>query len=71
MNLLYSIYSEILVIKVNHYCHQINDVGVVREISDFFNTINIPIIYINSFNNNYILIDSEYLPTFEKTLIEH
>jgi len=68
---LYSQSNEFSVIKVNQDCHQINDVGVVREISDFFNTINIPIIYINSFNNNYILIDSEYLPTFEKTLIEH
>lgn len=68
---LYSQASEFSVIKVNQDSHQINDVGVVREISDFFNTLNIPIIYINSFNNNYILIDTENLPIFEKVLIEH
>ena len=68
---LYSQDSEFSVIKVNQDSHQINDVGVVREISDFFNTLNIPIIYINSFNNNYILIDTVDLPIFEKVLIEH
>lgn len=34
--------------------------GIVKKLSNIFSSENIPIIYINSFNNNFILIEEKY-----------
>ena len=34
--------------------------GIVEKLSNIFSTKHIPIIYINSFNNNFILIEEKY-----------
>lgn len=45
----------------NDYCENgINHVGVVTRLSRIFSDNNIPILYINSYNNNYILFSEEY-----------
>jgi hypothetical protein len=58
--------KEYNVIQINYSYHQIDDVGVVHEISKIFNSLNIPILYINSFNNNFILIPKNNIIEIEK-----
>ena len=40
----------------------INHVGIVSRLSKIFSDNNIPILYINSYNNNYILVSDIYKP---------
>lgn len=40
--------------------HGIYHIGVVNKISNIFIGINIPILYVNSYGNNYILIESRF-----------
>ncbi len=63
--------EEYNIIKINQNYHQINDVGVVSEISKFFSSINIPILYVNSFNNNYILIPRKHIDKIENHFIHY
>ena len=42
--------------------------GIVERLSKIFSKDNIPIIYINSFNNNFILIDCKYRKKVINTL---
>jgi hypothetical protein len=51
----------------------VTDTGVVCSISDVFSKHNIPILYVNSFNNNFILIPSYHYSNFVEhfNLIEH
>ena len=51
----------------------VSDTGVVRTISDLFSINNIPILYVNSFNNNFVLIPSYHYTEFVEQyhLIEH
>ncbi len=58
--------KEYNVIKINYSYHQIDDIGVVHEISKIFNSLKIPILYINSFNNNFILIPKNNIIEIEK-----
>ncbi len=44
------------VLRVFQDTHMIEESGVVSEIAKFFAERNIPILYVNSFNNNYILV---------------
>jgi hypothetical protein len=45
-------------IKICDDFDNINYVGIVKHISNLLAQINIPILYINSFNNNYIIIEN-------------
>jgi len=38
----------------------LDDTGLVQKLSSIFSTANIPILYITTFNNNFILFDEEY-----------
>ncbi len=40
--------------------HGIDMQGIVTSVSEFFNSKNIPILYVNSFNNNYVLYSEKY-----------
>lgn len=44
----------------------IQHIGIVKKISSLFSKSNIPILYVNSYNNNYVLIE---LKDFDKSLI--
>lgn len=44
------------VLRVFQDTHMIEESGVVTQISKFFAERNIPILYVNSFNNNYVLV---------------
>lgn len=39
----------------------ISHTGIVERISKMFNKVNVPIIYINTYNNNFILVDKNDL----------
>jgi hypothetical protein len=49
------------VIRIFQDTHQINEHGIVNKISKLFAERDIPILYINSFNNNYVLIPEDKL----------
>jgi hypothetical protein len=51
-----SITEKYTVLRVFQDTHMIEESGVVSEIAKFFAERNIPILYVNSFNNNYILV---------------
>lgn len=55
-------------IKIYHHYHQIEDDGIVEYISTLFSRAHIPILYINSFNNNFVLVPIEDLDKV-KTII--
>ena len=44
------------VIQIHEGCSGIDHIGIVSEISSLFADINISILYINTYNNNFILI---------------
>lgn len=44
------------VIQIHENCSGIDHIGIVSEISSLFADINISILYINTYNNNFILI---------------
>jgi hypothetical protein len=46
------------IIRLYEDSHKINEHGIVAQISDYFAKQNIPILYINSFNNNFVLYPS-------------
>jgi len=47
---------EYCVLKVFQTNHQISELGIVNQFSSIFKDLEIPILYINSFSNNFILI---------------
>lgn len=47
------------VIQIYEDCSGINHIGIVQKISSIFSENEIPILYINTFNNNFIIIDTE------------
>ncbi len=51
--------EDFRVIKLYHDQHKINDTGIVSEISNYFSSLNIPILYVNSFNNNFVIVHSK------------
>jgi hypothetical protein len=53
--------QEYSVLKVFQSTHQISESGIVNHFSSMFKNLDIPILYINSFSNNYILIPRELL----------
>lgn len=48
-----------IVLRIFQDTHQINEHGIVNKISKIFTDKDIPILYINSFNNNYVLIPED------------
>ena len=48
-------------LKVYQINHQINELGIVAKFAHFFEELEIPILYINSFNNNIILVPSTHV----------
>ena len=55
-------------IKIYDSCDGVDHVGIVSTISTMFAELKIPILYINSFNNNYILIKNTYLEQAKKCI---
>lgn len=53
--------DEFSVLRIYQDTHGINEHGVVYNISKHFFEKSIPIIYVNSFSNNYILVPSKHL----------
>ena len=49
------------VLRIFQESHRINEQGIVAEISKWFATRDIPILYVNSFNNNFILLPEDRL----------
>lgn len=49
----------------------INYTGIVYKISEIFSDINIPIIYVNSYDNNYILIEMRFKEHAIQKVIEN
>ena len=49
------------VIQVHENCSGIEHIGIVSEISSLFTDINVSIMYVNTYNNNFILVkDKDY-----------
>jgi hypothetical protein len=46
----------------------VNNIGIVSKISTILKENNIPILYINSFNNNFILFEEQYLENITKII---
>lgn len=61
----YTIEKGYKVIRVYDYNDGIENIGVVSKLSSLLSSNNIPILYVNSYNNNYILVKDNYL---DKTL---
>lgn len=57
----YLVYRNYKCIKIYDTTDNINQCGVVARISNELAKINISILYINSFNNNYIIIEEKYM----------
>ena len=53
--------SNYRVIQIYEGCPGVNHIGIVSEISSFFSDIGISILYINTFNNNFILVKEDDL----------
>ena len=84
-NLLHSYFSESEKELINYLKEQkkyisfkfyekntgISQVGIVNKISEVFSEINIPIIYVNSYENNYILMESYYKEHAINTLLQY
>jgi hypothetical protein len=47
------------VIEIHEFETGINHIGIVNKISSVFSKNNIPILYVNSFNKNFILVKKE------------
>jgi hypothetical protein len=56
-------------IKISDDYDNINYVGIVKKISTLLTEINIPILYINSFNNNFIIVETKFFEIAMKHLI--
>jgi hypothetical protein len=57
--------QEYNVLKLYQINHQISELGIVSQFSNAFKEMEIPIIYVNSFSNNFILIPKEELHKLE------
>jgi hypothetical protein len=58
------------VLRLYQINHQIDELGVVAKFAETFKNMEIPILYINSFSNNYVLIPSKDLSKLDG-LIEY
>jgi hypothetical protein len=53
--------DEYSILRIYQNEHGINEHGIVYQLSKLFYEKSIPILYINSFNNNYILLPTKHL----------
>jgi hypothetical protein len=58
-------------IKISDDYDNINYVGIVKKISTLLTEIDIPILYINSFNNNFIIVETKFFEIAMKHLINN
>lgn len=58
LNCVYKLEQEYRVVKLYQVNHQIDELGIVAQFATTFKEYGIPILYINSFSNNFILIPS-------------
>ena len=64
MELYYDYISMTKIYKIMQFYEGVSGIshtGIVEKISKMFNKVNVPIIYINTYNNNFILIDKNDL----------
>jgi len=55
-------------VKIYDICDNIEQIGIVAKISNILTTIDIPILYINSYNNNYVIIENIHITNALKEL---
>jgi hypothetical protein len=60
-NIYYTVLKNYRCIRIYDTTDNINNIGIVSKISTLLKENNIPILYINSFNNNYILFEHHYI----------
>jgi hypothetical protein len=58
-------------IRISDDYDNINYVGIVKKISTLLTEINIPILYINSFNNNFIIVETKFFQMAMNHLINN
>jgi hypothetical protein len=56
------------VIKVYDLMDGVTHIGIVSKISTLLAASNIPILYVNTYNNNYILVPDKYLEQAQRVL---
>lgn len=61
--------KEYQIIQIYEENNGIDDIGVVNSISKMFTDANISILYINSFNNNFIVVPREMIPTISNEIL--
>lgn len=59
-----------IVIRIYDFSDGIDNIGIVSKLSTILSSNNVPILYINSFNNNYILIKKNKIEYVKETLIK-
>jgi len=57
--------DEYRVLKVYQTNHGIEELGIVAQFAKIFMDMEIPILYVNSFSNNYILLPASHLEKLE------
>ena len=57
----YTVLKNYKCIRIYDTADNINNIGIVSKISTLLKDNNIPILYINSFNNNFILFEDQLL----------
>jgi hypothetical protein len=55
----FTIKKDYRIIQINEVNDGIDHIGIVNNLSNIFTLNNIPILYINSFNNNFVLIHGD------------
>lgn len=60
-NINYSVMQGYRIIKMYDTVDNIDQIGIVSKISTIMKEANIPILYVNSFNENYILVEEKDL----------
>ena len=60
------IIDEYSVLRIYQYTHSINEHGIVFRLSKIFYEKNIPILYVNSYSNNYVLIPTMEIKELEE-----
>ena len=58
--------DEYSVLRIYQDTHNINEHGIVYRLSKIFYEKNIPILYVNSYNNNYIIIPTSAIKELDE-----
>ena len=65
LNIVQKMEQEYKVLKLYQVNHQIDELGVVAQFASTFQKMDIPILYINSFASNFILIPIDEIPKLD------